>query len=78
MLKENNRLIAEENKLASVMNIFFVNITESLDLKKYDDSSLNFLDSENINDILEKHKHHSSVHKFNQNFLTNENSLFNS
>ena len=32
MLKENNRLITEEKELATVMNTFFVNITESLDL----------------------------------------------
>ena len=78
MLKENNWLITEEKELASVMNNFFVNIKESLDLKKYDDPSLNFLDSQNLNDILEKHKHHSSVHKISQNFMANENSLFNS
>ena len=56
MLKENNRLIAEEKELTTVMNTFFVNITESLDLKKDDDSSLNPINSENINDILEKQK----------------------
>ena len=48
MLKENNRLITEEKQLATVMNTFFVNITESLDLKKDDDSSLNPINSENI------------------------------
>ena len=38
MLKEKNRLIAEEKDFATVMNNFFINITESLDLKKDDDS----------------------------------------
>ena len=38
MLKENNRLITEKKKLVNVMNAFFVNITESLDLKKDDGS----------------------------------------
>ena len=38
MLKENNRLITEEKELATVINTFFVNTTESLDLKKDDDS----------------------------------------
>ena len=52
MLKENSRLISKEKELATVMNTFFVNITESLDLKKHDDSSLNPISSENINDIL--------------------------
>ena len=42
------------------MNTFFVNITESLDLKKDDDSSLNPINSNNINHILEKHKNHLS------------------
>ena len=50
MLKGNNRFITVEKELATAMNTFFVNITESLDLKKDDDSSLNPLDSENIND----------------------------
>ena len=67
MLKENNRLITEEKKLATVMNSFFVNITESLDLKKDDDSSLNPINSENINDILEK---------ISQTFMTNKKFSF--
>ena len=50
MLKENSRLISKEKELATVMNTFFVNITESLDLKKHDDSSLNPISSENINE----------------------------
>ena len=55
ILKENNRLIREEKELVTVMNTFFVNITESLYLKKDDDSSVNPINPENINDILEKH-----------------------
>ena len=42
-----------------MMNTFFVNITEKLELKKDDDSSLNPTKSENRN---EKHKNHPSVH----------------
>ena len=76
MLKENNRLITEEKELATVMNTFFVNITESLDLKKNDDSSLNLINSENINDILEKHKHHPSVPEISQTLITNEKFSF--
>ena len=76
MLKENNRLITEGKELATVMNTFFVNIAESLDLKKDDDSSLNPINSENINDILEKHKHHPSVHQISQAFMTNEKFSF--
>ena len=43
------------------MNTFFVNITEDLNLKK-DDDSLNPINSKNIKNILEKHKHHARVH----------------
>ena len=77
MLKENNRLITEEKELATVMNTFFVNITERLDLKKYDDSSLNPINSENISDILEKHKNHPrSVQEISQTFMTNKKFFF--
>ena len=77
MLKEKNRLITEKKELATVMNTFFVNITKSLDLKKDDDSSLNPINFENINDILGKHKNHPSVHKISQTFITNEKFSFN-
>ena len=62
MLKKNNRLITEEKELATVMNTFLVNIIESLDLKKDNGSPLNPINSENLNDILEKHKHHPPVY----------------
>ena len=58
------------------MNTFFVNITESLDLKKDDDSSLNLISSENISDILEKHKNHPSVQEISQTFMTNKKFSF--
>ena len=58
------------------MNTFSVNITESLDLKKDDDLSLNPINSENINDILEKHKHRRSVNEISQTFMTNEKFSF--
>ena len=76
MLKESNRLITEEKELVTVMNTFFVIITESLDLKKDDDSSLNPINSENINDILEKHKNHPSVQEISQTFMTNKKFSF--
>ena len=76
MLKENNRLITEEKELATVMNTFFVNITESLDLKKDDDSSLNPINSEKINDIPEKHKNYPSAQKISQTFMTNDKFSF--
>ena len=76
MLKENNRLITQEKELATVMNTFFANITKSLDLKKNDDLSLNLIDPKNINDILEKHNYHPSVHEISQTFMTNEKFSF--
>ena len=78
MLKENNLHITEEKELATIMHTFFVNITESLDLKKDDDSSLNHIESENINNILENHKQHPSVHEISQTFMTNEKFSFQS
>ena len=54
------------------MDTFFINVTESLDLMKDDDSSLNPINSENVSDILEKHKHHPSVQEISQTFMTNE------
>ena len=38
--------------------------------------SLNPLDSENISDILEKYKHHPSIYKISQTFMTNEKFSF--
>ena len=38
MFKEKNQLITEEKDLATVMNTFFVNITEVLDKNKDNDS----------------------------------------
>ena len=75
MLKENNRPITEEKELVPIMNTFFVNIAENLDLKKDDDSPLNPISSENIND-LEKLKNYPSVHKISQTFMINEKRSF--
>ena len=58
------------------MNTFFVNITESLGLKKDDDSSLNPINSENINNIFEEHKNHLSVQEISQTFVTNKKFSF--
>ena len=75
MLKENNRLITEEKELATVMNTFFVNITEFRS-KKDDDSSLDLISSENISDILENHKHHPTVQEISQTFMNKEKFSF--
>ena len=46
-----------------------------MDLKK-DDDSLNPFNIKNINDILEKHKNHPSVHVINRALMTNEKFSF--
>ena len=76
MLKENNRIITEEKELATPMHTLFINITKSLDIKKDNNSSSNPINSENISDILEKHKPYPSVHETSQNFMTNEKFSF--
>ena len=76
MLKESNRHITEEKDLATIMNTFFVNMTESLDLKKDGVLSLNLINSENINDILRKHKNHPSITEISRTFMTNKKFSF--
>ena len=73
MWKEKNRLITAEKELATVRNKLFVNITESLDIKK-DDSSLSSINYQN--DFLEKFKKHSSVDKIRQKFMNDEKFSF--
>ena len=73
MWKEKNRLITAEKGLATVRNKLFVNITESLDIKK-DDSSLSSINYQN--DFLEKFKKHSSVDKIRQKFMNDEKFSF--
>ena len=40
MWKERKRLITEERELVTVMSLFFVNITKSLDIKKDSDRDI--------------------------------------
>ena len=79
MLNKNNHLTTEKNELAAVMNTVLVNKAESLDLKKDDNTSLNPLDFENINDILEKNINNNPVYTKLVKFLRLLNNyLFNS
>ena len=57
------------------MITFFVNITEFRS-KEGDESSLNPINSENINDILKRHKNHPSVQEISQTFMTSEKFSF--
>ena len=70
ILKEKNWLITEETELGTVMSTFCVNIAELLDIKKDNDSPLNSITHQNINDALEEYKNHSSVDKIRQTFMT--------
>ena len=58
------------------MNTFFVNTAGCLDLKKDDESSLNPINSKNINNTLEKHKNHPSTQEIYQTFMTNKKFSF--
>ena len=79
MLNKNNHLTTKKNELATVMNTVLVNKAESLDLKKDDNTSLNPLDFENINDILEKNINNNPVYTKLVKFLRLLNNyLFNS
>ena len=65
-----------QSKKSTCNEYLFVITTQSLDLKKDDDSSLNPINPENKSDILEKHENHPSVHKISQTFMTNEKFSF--
>ena len=49
LLKKKGELLSDEKQLASIMNTFFINITESLNLKEDQGSPLVI-----FNDILKK------------------------
>ena len=75
-LQQTNAERKQKTNNKGIMNTFFVNITESLGLKKDDDSSLNPINSENINNIFEEHKNHLSVQEISQTFVTNKKFSF--
>ena len=68
MLREISRLIAEE-KEAILMITFFVGITEGLNEKKDNGLSLNPINHQTVNDVLEKFKDHPCSHKNKINFF---------
>ena len=76
VLQEKNRLIIQENELATVMDTFFDNITKGIHVKKNNESSLNSFNYQNINDVLEKSKNHASVYEVRQTFMTDEKFSF--
>ena len=76
MLNEKNRRITEEKELATVMNTFFDNIADRLDIKKGNDSSLNSINFQNMNDVLENFKNYPGVHTIRQTFMTDKNFSF--
>ena len=51
-------------------------MTEALHIKKDNDWSLNSINYQNINNVLEKFENHHSVHKIRQTFKTDEKFSF--
>ena len=70
ILEEKNRRITKEKELTTVRNAFFDDIEESVDIKKDDDSSLNCIKYQKINDALQKSRKHPGVHKIRQMLMT--------
>ena len=70
ILEEKNRRITKEKELTTVRNVFFDDIEESVDIKKDDDSSLNSIKYQKINDALQKSRKHPGVHKIRQMLMT--------
>lgn len=70
ILEEKNRRITKEKELTTVRNAFFDDIEESVDIKKDDDSSLNSIKYQKINDALQKSRKHPGVHKIRQMLMT--------
>lgn len=68
MLKENNRLITEEKELLTLMNSFFQHNRGSRYIKKGNESLLNSINYQNVNDALENFENHASVGKIRQTF----------
>ena len=70
ILEEKNRRITKEKELTTVRNAFFDDIEEGVDIKKDDDSSLNSIKYQKINDALQKSRKHPGVHKIRQMLMT--------
>ena len=75
MLKENERLVTDEKKIAEIMNSYFVNITNNLPLKIDAESEIEepSLSSQSPSQNFEDHK---SVKKINETFDKNRNFSF--
>ena len=64
ILKEQNEIISDERKVAEIFMDYFNNVTETIDVPKYDTPDKAYID---INDpilrAIEKYKSHPSIHR---------------
>ena len=70
LLKEDSRIISDENELAELLNSYFVNITKDLELKN--DNEIKLSVSSSLEEILEGFKLHPSVTKIVGNLSSDE------
>ena len=71
LLKEKGNLVSNEKPLATIMNSFFINITEGLELKEDNESNANTL--ENVPDAFYSHP---SIERIRRTIKTNEKFSF--
>ena len=70
-MKEKGNLVADEKKLATIMNNFFINITKDLKLKKDSKGKLN-----NLEDTLKAFQSHPNIEKTKKAINTTEKLSF--
>ena len=70
-MKEKGNHVSDEKELATIMNNFFINIMEDLELKKDSKGKLN-----NLEDILKAFECHPSVEKIKKGINTTEKFSF--
>ena len=62
-MKEKGNHVSDEKELATIMNNFFINIMEDLELKKDSKGKLN-----NLEDILKAFEYHPSIEKIKKSY----------
>ena len=70
-MKEKGNHVSDEKELATIMNNFFINIMEDLELKKDSKGKLNDLE-----DILKAFEYHPSIEKIKKAINTTEKFSF--
>ena len=70
LLKEGNKIISNEKELANIMNNYFVNITQELNLKNHTENTREI--EKNVKDIKLDFQAHPSIKKIKDNFNITE------